>query len=580
MLYSIIQANSYQDSVNLMLLTNKITAMEGVDQASIMMGTPANKEIFQNTGMYTDELEHAGPNDMCIVIRTDHEEKVAEVLATIEEELKNQAVSSSKQAFESVRTWDKALQALSNANLALISVPGQYAAEEAEKALDHGLHAFIFSDNMDIQDELRLKQKARDKGLLVMGPDCGTGIISNIPIAFANVINEGNIGVVGASGTGIQEVTSLIDRLGGGISHAIGTGGRDLSDTVGAITMLSAIQGLEKHKATEVIVVISKPPAKEVRDQVVQLLHRLSKPAVAIFVGEEPTAHEGNVYYASTLEETAMIAVDLSKGRVILTNYNISNGKVPKAVLKPEQTSIKGLYSGGTLAYEAAVLLSKGLDLGQLIHEDGYLLRVNGHEIIDLGDDKYTQGKPHPMIDPETRIQYIKQAAKDESTAIILLDIVLGYGSHDDMAGALLPVIESTRSEAAAKGKNLYFVAAVCGTAQDPQNYQEQKAKLEQAGVIVKDSNNRAVRTALAMMGILLQDNNKTFSKANEKKQADFQVSEAIVELLSSKPKVVNIGLKKFANTINSYGGQTVQYDWRPIAGGNERMRKILSLLK
>ncbi|HEY4390576.1 MAG TPA: acyl-CoA synthetase FdrA, partial [Paenibacillus sp.] len=180
----------------------------------------------------------------------------------------------------------------------------------------------------------------------------------------------------------------------------------------------------------------------------------------------------------------------------------------------------------------------------------------------------------------ETRIQYIKQAAKDESTAIILLDIVLGYGSHDDMAGALLPVIESTRSEAAAKGKNLYFVAAVCGTAQDPQNYQEQKAKLEQAGVIVKDSNNRAVRTALAMMGILLQDNNKTFSKANEKKQADFQVSEAIVELLSSKPKVVNIGLKKFANTINSYGGQTVQYDWRPIAGGNERMRKILSLLK
>lgn len=580
MLYSIIQENSYQDSVNLMLLTNKISVMEGVDQASIMMGTPANKEIFQNTGMYADELESAGPNDMCIVIRTDHEEKVAEVLNTIEEELKNQAVSSSKQAFESVRTWDKALQALPNANLALISVPGQYAAEEADKALDHGLHAFIFSDNMDIQDELRLKQKARDKGLLVMGPDCGTGIISNIPIAFANVINEGNIGVVGASGTGIQEVTSLIDRLGGGISHAIGTGGRDLSDTIGAITMLSAIQGLEKHKATEVIVVISKPPAREVRDQVVQLLQHLSKPAVAIFVGEEPTAHEGNVYYASTLEETAMIAVDLSKDRVILMNYNMSNGKIPKVAFKPEQTSIKGLYSGGTLAYEAAVLLSKGLNLGQLIHDDGYLLRANGHEVIDLGDDKYTQGKPHPMIDPETRIQYIKQAAMDESTAIILLDIVLGYGSHDDMAGALLPVIESTRSEAMAKGKNLYFVAAVCGTAQDPQNYQEQKSKLEQAGVIVKDSNNRAVRAALAMMGIWLQDNNKTSLPAEGTKPAQFQVSEAITELLSSKPRVVNIGLKKFANTINSYGGQTVQYDWRPIAGGNERMRKILSLLK
>lgn len=579
MLYSIIQENSYQDSVNLMLLTNKISMMDGVHQASIMMGTPANKEIFQNTGMYTDELDQAGPNDMCIVIRTDHAEKVTEVLATIEAELKNQAVSSSKQAFESVRTWDKAMKTLPNANLALISVPGQYAAEEAEKALDHGLHAFIFSDNVDIHDELRLKQKGAEKGLLVMGPDCGTGVFSGIPIAFANVITEGNIGVVGASGTGIQEVTSLIDRLGGGVSHAIGTGGRDLSDTIGAITMLNAIQGLEKHKDTEVIAVISKPPAKEVRNQVVQLLHRLSKPVVAIFVGEEPQTHEGIVYYASTLEETAMIAVDLSKGRAIQTNYNKLNGEVPSAAFKPEQTTIKGLYSGGTLAYEAAVLMSKGLELGQLIHEDGYLLKAGGHEVIDLGDDKYTQGKPHPMIDPETRVHYIKQAAQDETTAIILLDIVLGYGSHDDMAGALLPVIQSTRSEAATKGRNLYFVAALCGTANDPQNYEEQKAKLEQAGVIVKESNNRAVRTALAMMGIQLQDNDKIHSEVKQTVQGEIQVSEAIAELLSSKPRVINIGLKKFAHTISSYGGSTVQYDWRPIAGGNEKMRRILSLL-
>ncbi|GGF98124.1 acyl-CoA synthetase FdrA [Paenibacillus aceti] len=579
MLYSIIQENSYQDSVNLMLLTNKISMMDGVHQASIMMGTPANKEIFQNTGMYTDELDQAGPNDMCIVIRTDHAEKVTEVLATIEAELKNQAVSSSKQAFESVRTWDKAMKTLPNANLALISVPGQYAAEKAEKALDHGLHAFIFSDNVDIHDELRLKQKAAEKGLLVMGPDCGTGVFSGIPIAFANVITEGNIGVVGASGTGIQEVTSLIDRLGGGVSHAIGTGGRDLSDTIGAITMLNAIQGLEKHKDTEVIAVISKPPAKEVRNQVVQLLHRLSKPVVAIFVGEEPQTHEGSVYYASTLEETAMIAVDLSKGRAIQANYNKLNGEVPSAALRPEQTTIKGLYSGGTLAYEAAVLMSKGLELGQLIHEDGYLLKAGGHEVIDLGDDKYTQGKPHPMIDPETRVHYIKQAAQDESTAIILLDIVLGYGSHDDMAGALLPVIQNTRSEAAAKGRNLYFVAALCGTANDPQNYEEQKAKLEQAGVIVKESNNQAVRTALAMMGIQLQDNDKTHSEVKQTMQGEIQVSEAIAELLSSKPRVINIGLKKFTHTISSYGGSTVQYDWRPIAGGNEKMRRILSLL-
>lgn len=580
MLYSIIKENSYQDSVNLMLLTNKISTLDGVEQASIMMGTPANKDIFHNTGMYTDELDKAGPNDMCIVIKTNSKEHVSEVLATIESELKNQAVGSSKQEFQSVRTWDKALQALPNANLALISVPGQYAAEEAEQALDRGLHAFIFSDNVDAQDELRLKQKAHDKGLLVMGPDCGTGIVSGVPIAFANVVQQGNIGVIGASGTGIQEVTTLIDRLGSGVSQAIGTGGRDLSEPIGAITMLDAIQGLEFHKATEVIVVISKPPAIEVRNKVVRLLHRISKPVVAIFVGEEPETHEGTVHYAYTLEETAMIAVDLSKGREVKANYNKLNITAPQTKLTPEQTTIKGLYSGGTLAYEAAVLMSKGLELGQLIHEDGYMLKAKGHEVIDLGDDKYTQGKPHPMIDPETRIHYIEQAARDKSTAIIMLDVVLGYGSHEDMAGALLPVIKQTQSEAAAQGKSLYFVATVCGTEQDPQNYQEQKAKLERAGVIVKDSNNQAVRTALAMMGIQLQDKDKSFIPAVQIAQGNIDVSESIVKLLSGKPGVVNVGLKKFVNAVTSHGGNAVHFDWRPIAGGNEKMRKILSLLK
>lgn len=580
MLYSIIKENSYQDSVNLMLLTNKISTLDGVEQASIMMGTPANKDIFHSTAMYTDELDKAGPNDMCIVIKTDSQEHVSEVLDTIEAELKNQAVSSNKQEFQSVRTWDKALQALPNANLALISVPGQYAAEEAEQALDRGLHAFIFSDNVDVQDELRLKQKAHDKGLLVMGPDCGTGIVSGVPVAFANVVQQGNIGVIGASGTGIQEVTTLIDRLGSGVSQAIGTGGRDLSEPIGAITMLDAIQGLEHHKATEVIVVISKPPAIEVRNQVVRLLHRISKPVVAIFVGEEPETHEGTVHYAYTLEETAMIAVDLSKGREVRANYNKLNVEVPQTKLAPEQTTIKGLYSGGTLAYEAAVLMSKGLELGQLIHEDGYMLKAKGHEVIDLGDDKYTQGKPHPMIDPETRIHYIEQAAQDKSTAIIMLDVVLGYGSHEDMAGALLPVIEKTQSEAAAQGKSLYFVATVCGTEQDPQNYQEQKAKLERAGVIVKDSNNQAVRTALAMMGIQLQDKDKSFIPAVQTEQGNINVSESIVKLLSGKPEVVNVGLKKFVNAVTSHGGNAVHFDWRPIAGGNEKMRKILSLLK
>ncbi|KAB2337262.1 acyl-CoA synthetase FdrA [Cytobacillus depressus] len=581
MLYTIVKQNSYQDSVNLMLLTNKISTMEGVNKVQVMMGTPANKDIFKTAGLFTEELEGAASNDMCIVVDTDSEEKIQEVLDEVDNYLSNQAISNAKEAFETVRSWDKATNALPGANLAIISTPGQYAAEEAEKALDRDMHVLIFSDNVTTEDERRIKEKAHEKGLLVMGPDCGTAVVSGVPLAFANVMKTGKIGVIGASGTGIQEVTTEIDRLGAGISHAIGTGGRDLSEKIGAITMLDGIKALAQNSQTEVITLISKPPAKEVRDEVVQLLQSVGKPVVAIFLGEEPHNHEGNIYYANTLEETAAIAVDLVKGNPIKPNYNKLNAEVPAVELKPEQKTIKGLYSGGTLGYEAATLISRGLNLGKADHhEEGYLLNANGFEIIDLGDDIYTQGKPHPMIDPDTRIQFFQRAAQDESTAIILFDVVLGYGSHEDMASALIPGIEKIQKEAQANGRNIYFVATVCGTDQDPQNMDDQKAKLKEAGVILGDSNNQAILTALAMLDIQIEEVQKEVVPAKEVAKAEITVSEAIEKLLTEKPNVVNVGLKKFTEAITANGGRVVQYDWRPVAGGNPRMRKILSVLR
>ncbi|WP_042357421.1 acyl-CoA synthetase FdrA [Bacillus rubiinfantis] len=583
MIYSIIKENSYQDSVNLMLLTNKISTMENVNKVQIMMGTPANKDIFKNAGLFTSELEKAAPNDMCIVVDTDSEEYIEAVLAEVEDYLKNQSIAGNKSEFESVRTWDKALKAMPNANMALISVPGQYAAEEIENALDHGLHAFVFSDNVKIEDERRLKQKAHEKGLLVMGPDCGTGILDGVPIAFMNVVKKGNIGIVGASGTGIQEVTTIIDRLGGGVSHAIGTGGRDLSEKVGAITMLDAIKGLANHSETEVIAILSKPPAKEVRDEVVELLQGLAKPVVAIFLGEEPRAHEGNVYYAHTLEETAIIALDLANGHAIKANYYVSNDEdIPAVELKTEQTVIKGLYSGGTLGYETSFLLSRALGFDGHKHvEEGFLLNANGHEVVDLGDDIYTQGKPHPMIDPSTRIKFFESAAADEQTAVILFDVVLGYGTHDDMAGALIPTIEKINQQASATGRNIYFVGTVVGTEQDPQGYKEQKEKLKKAGVIVRDSNNQAVRTAFSILGLKLEEEDKPLlPPAKEYSKQALIASPQVEALLNQRLQIINVGLKKFTQAITEHGGQVVQFDWRPVAGGNERLRKILSLLR
>lgn len=578
MLYTVIKKNSYQDSINLMLLTNSINTIAGITKCSIMMGTAANKDILKNGGLLTAEAETAAPSDMVIVVETADEKIVETVLNEAEKFLNDLAVKRKSTGIESVTNIDAALEEMPDANLALFSIPGEYAADEIEKALDKGLNVFSFTDNISLEDEVRLKKKAHEKGLLLMGPDCGTGIISSIPIAFTNVVRPGNIGIVGASGTGIQEVTTIIDRLGGGVVHAIGTGGRDLSSEVKAITVRDAILGLEHHDPTDVIVVISKPPAKQVRDEIVELLHSLSKPVVAIFLGEKPDHHEGNVYLAHTLEETAMIAVDLAKNRPVKPNYMEEINYEVKIPLAPEKT-VKGLFSGGTLGAEAAMLITEALGLGKLIKQEGYLLNANGYEVMDLGDDIYTQGKPHPMIDPEVRINKIREYAKDENTGVILLDCVLGYGSHPDMAGALSDAIKEAIQTAKESGRELHFVATVCGTEYDPQSYQSSIKTLKECGVLVEESNARAVRLALKLKGIDFKEADKYVVEKQVEKKPLPEVSDSVIDLLNSKPRIVNIGLTSFTESILTYGGSTVQYDWKPAAGGDKRLIKILNAL-
>ncbi|MBC1976591.1 acyl-CoA synthetase FdrA [Listeria booriae] len=579
MLHTIIKENAYQDSVVLMLLTNKISTIAGVNRVSIMMGTPANKDIFGSSGLRTEELEKASANDMAIVIDTDDASILDEILTEVDAFLASQATKESGNETETARTWDKAMKLDPDANMALISIPGTYAASEADRALDEGLHAFIFSDNVPIEEELRLKQKAHEKGLLVMGPDCGTGIVNGVPMAFTNVVKPGNIGIVGASGTGIQEVSTIIDRLGGGVTNAIGTGGRDLSETVGGITMLDAIAALDKQADTDVIVVISKPPAKAIRDKVLALLRTISKPAVTIFLGEKPTYHEENLYHAYTLEETARIAVQLAKGQEVTATQTTID--VPNISFTPEQKHLKGYYSGGTLASEAAMLIADALALKEgLIKQDGYILKTEGHEVIDLGDDIYTQGKPHPMIDPEKRIAFIRDAANDPETAVILLDVVLGYGSHEDMAGQLAPAIKEVIAKAKEAGREIAVIGTVCGTLQDPQDYNEQRQTLEAAGVIVKDSNNEAVRTGLELVGHKVQDNDKAIQKVDSETTAPvLNASDAMLDLLAKQPRVINVGLKSFAEAITETGGRVVQFDWRPVAGGDAKLQKVLQFL-
>lgn len=561
-----------------MLLTNSVNTVEGVKSAQVMMGTDANKDIFKTSGLYNDEVGKANPNDMVVAIDAEDDSVLNDVMKEVENFLSDLSVKKDTNQVHNVNTWKEAVEALPEATLSLISIPGMYAADEIERALDNDMHAFVFSDNVSIEDEVRLKKKAHEKGLLVMGPDCGTGLISSVPMAFTNVIRPGNIGIIGASGTGIQEVTTIIDRLGGGVVNAIGTGGRDLSEEVGAITMMDTLAAMDTLDDVDVITVISKPPAKAVRDKVVAMLHDLSKPVVAIFLGEKPKSHEGDVHFAYTLEETAHMAVDLANGKQVKDSYQQDLGNTINASL-PEGTTVKGLYSGGTLASEAATLISEALDLGSLKKEEGYILKTNGFDVLDLGDDVYTQGKPHPMIDPAVRIEKIKEYAADKNTGVILLDIVLGHGSHPDMANALKPAIEEAMKQAKSENRELYFVGTVVGTNNDPQDYDEERKVLEEAGVLVEDSNAKAVRLALHLMGHdLTLDAVPTVEYSGEKKPLP-EPSQKIIDLLTSKPQVINVGVESFSEVVNEHGGKAVQYDWRPRAGGNKKLIRILNEL-
>lgn len=577
MLFTNIQKGNYQDSINLMLLSAELNNVPGVKQAQVMMATDANKDIFAGAGLSTDELMAADANDMAIVVESDDESVMEVVLDRVESFVNDLSSKKSQTTQQNVSNWQEALEALPEANLALISIPGQYAAREIEHALDQGLHVFSFSDNVALEDEVRLKNKAHEAGLLLMGPDCGTGIISGIPLAFTNVVRPGNIGIVGASGTGIQEVTTIIDRLGGGVVNAIGTGGRDLNEKVGARTMIDAILALEAHPTTDVICVISKPPAKEIRDNVVEILQSITKPVVAIFLGEKPMEHVGNVAFAYTLEEAACMSVDLANGETLKVNYNEAlDNHVEKAL---DGKTVKGLYSGGTLANEAAMLIADALDLGEIQNEQGYILNANGFEVMDLGDDFYTQGKPHPMIDPSVRINKLKEVLQDETTGVVLFDVVLGYGSHPDMANALIPQITKALDQAKANNRELHLIATVVGTDSDPQSYSQAIQDLKVAGVLVETTNARAVRLALELMGIDYKLPDRSFVDYQGEKISLPTPSEQVMDLITTQPRVINIGLEGFSESIEEFGGKVVQYDWRPRAGGNVKLIKILDAL-
>ena len=482
----------YLDSVALMQLSAELAALAGVEDAVAMNGTPSNLEIIREAGLLVPPGEAAEPNDLVVAVRAADGAAAEAALAHAKSALQREVATTQGEEWRP-RTLDGAADRMRDANLVLVSTPGAHAAREARRALERGLNVMLFSDNVPLEAERSLKERAHALGLLVMGPDCGTAYIAGAPLAFANVVPGGRIGVIAASGTGLQEVSVLLARAGAGISHGIGVGGRDLSDAVGGVSTLDAIDLLASDAGTDHLILISKPPGPRTARLVFERLAAAGKPCTAVVFGADAIeAPAGGPFPVPTLKD----AVECAAGRAIAPGYDaaaIARSEVER--LGPGRHALHGLFCGGTLATEAhTVLAAAGIGAVSGTAASAPPGANAPHLVIDLGADEYTVGRPHPMIDPALRTAKLREALADRQVAVVLLDVVLGFGAHPDPAR---PVRDAVRD---ADGDRPAVVASVCGTADDPQDAERQAAMLAGAGVAIAPSNADAASVAAAIL--------------------------------------------------------------------------------
>ena len=569
-----IRSGAYYDSVVLMQLQRSLAELPGVDDAGVVMGTEANLDLLDQSGLLVAEIKAAKADDLVIVVKAKDAKTALEAIGQVD----NLAAArrSKEGAGEDFlpKSLESADQALPGTNWVLISVPGRYAAGVSREALRLGKHVFLYSDNVSLEEEIDLKKKGAENGLLVMGPDCGTAIINGIGLGFANQVRRGSIGMVAASGTGLQQVSVRIHQMGGGLTHALGTGGRDLSSQVGGITARMALELLDRDPETKVIVLVSKPPDKGAADSILDYARTLSKPVVVNFIGYSTTLQKiDNLQFTSTFDDTAAAAVALADGTMESArkfDYSLDG-------FAPGQSYLRGLFSGGTLAYEALLILDyylPGVYSNVPINKEYRLensLVSQGHTIVDLGEDEFTVGRLHPMMDHELRINRLELEADDPETALILLDVVLGHGSHPDPASELGPAITAARKKAQASQRHLEVVVMLSGTDGDPQDLFSQQIELDKAGAKVFLSSDAAVRYAGGLIRSL-----------NEGTGAQPKSSSKPVDLhsLQGDFSAINVGLESFTDSLKVQEAAVIQVDWKPAAGGNADLAALLEKMK
>jgi FdrA protein len=560
-----VRSGSYFDSIVLMRLQAALAALPGIEDAGVVMGTAANLEILAASGLLPAGLKEAA-DDLVITLRAADDGAAQAALQQVDGLLERRRAETGDDDYRP-KSLEQALRLQPESRWVLISVPGRFAAAVAHQALDRGRNVFLYSDNVSVEQESQLKEKAAARGLLVLGPDCGTAHVGGVGFGFANRVRRGRIGLVAASGTGLQAVASRIHGLGEGISHGLGTGGRDLKEAVGGRTAEAALRLLATDPQTEALVLLSKPPAPAVAARLLTVARGLGKPVIVQLQGAPPPPQAPpGLIFASSLEDAADRAVEALRSLPAAPAVEPSS---PPTAAAGSRRWLRGLFSGGTLAYEALLALrlflqplqaNIALEGVELVTGTGPATSGGGHRILDLGEDLFTVGRLHPMIDPALRLQKLQEEAADPEVAVLLLDVVLGDGSHPSPATALAPAIRRIRD-----AHDVAVILILVGTDEDPQQLDSQQSQLEEAGAEVYRS------LGEAMAAVLAQVPPPAF---------DAMGVEVPLEALAAPPTAINVGLESFHDSLVAQGATCLHMDWKPPAGGKEPLLALLERLK
>lgn len=538
----VVKPNFYRDSLQLMKISEKLRHYSGVSEASIVMATETNKGVLIRLGFSPSLIEQASESDMIIAVRAKDQQSIdliSEQIDKLFESSEEDRLDSRAQ--EKTSDIDVALKKMPGTNLVLLSIPGEYIKDISYKLIEQGIHQQIFSDHVPVEDELKIKTQAVTKGVLILGPGAGTSIINGKGIGFSNTISTGPVGIVAAAGTGLQEVACLLDQCGIGVKHGLGVGGNDPKDKIGGIMMLECMKILEKDDSIEVIAIISKPPSPSVEQKIMKYVTDYgTKKYVLAFIGGQlavaekkkeqqenqtekftsqvsPSGNITSTHMTASDRNMKIVKVNSLTSCVIAIANALGNQQLQKAIsqiyiqsdrlvdllqeewnkLQTGQKFIRALYTGGTFTYEAQVILRDIIDPAH-IHSNAPIEQItklqdsfksDKHSVIDLGEEEFTKGRPHPMIDPTIRKLRILEEAKDPGVSVLLLDFVLGYGSNSDPVGAVIDELQLAKETARRQGRYLSIITHVCGTKNDIQDYERSVSKLQSVGCVVMPTN-------------------------------------------------------------------------------------------